>query len=295
MTDTISGSPLAVTRWSLLSRGLSNSIVILIALLTVSATNCYTPDGTLSNDQPCNVSASASVCCTQGFLCTSNQLCQPANCWGDGGNPLQLIRGTCTDKTWAAPECQGHFVAEGPTGGEWVMRCGNNSSNYCSSADDCCTRDSFLKFTLDDSTITATAGVVPFTKVTASKASSTATTERDDDSFENFDIVNIFGIFDIFDIIYSPFCNHDCGHTKADNAGSSPSTAIAVGIGVGVGVGVVLVGCLLVVIFMRLRRKVIAAQQNNSAFGYAQQGGLSGIYPPIVRTYEPKELDSQQH
>ena len=72
---------------------------------------CYTPDGGVSNDRPCNFDGSESVCCTQGFLCTSNLLCQPAH-WhsGEGGNPLQFIRGTCTDKTWKSPNCQGHCV-----------------------------------------------------------------------------------------------------------------------------------------------------------------------------------------
>lgn len=83
----------------------------LLDIVSVSATLCYTPDGTLSSDQPCNLTASASVCCEQGFYCTSNGLCQPANWWnGVNGNPLQFIRGTCTDKTWAAPECGSHCI-----------------------------------------------------------------------------------------------------------------------------------------------------------------------------------------
>ena len=68
---------------------------------------CYTPDGTLSNDVPCNPDAPNSVCCTSGFLCMSNGLCQPKNY----PNQDQFIRGTCTDKSWAARECVDFCVA----------------------------------------------------------------------------------------------------------------------------------------------------------------------------------------
>lgn len=76
------------------------------------ATLCYNPDGSVSNDVPCNSTASVSVCCTQGFICTANMLCQPQG-WYDNttGNPLQLIRGTCTDKSWSSNKCPGYCVA----------------------------------------------------------------------------------------------------------------------------------------------------------------------------------------
>jgi hypothetical protein len=96
-----------------------SSLLTTIPLLAIllhptpgAAVLCYTPNGSVSNDRPCNFTAPASTCCTQGFLCTSNQLCQPEDWWdGTGGDPLQFIRGTCTDQTWEAPQCQGHCVA----------------------------------------------------------------------------------------------------------------------------------------------------------------------------------------
>jgi hypothetical protein len=69
---------------------------------------CFTPDGSLSNDVACNPTDPASICCTAGFLCMSNGLCQPAVSFAQSSN--RFIRGTCTDKTWAAPECRGFCV-----------------------------------------------------------------------------------------------------------------------------------------------------------------------------------------
>ncbi|GAQ07920.1 hypothetical protein ALT_5241 [Aspergillus lentulus] len=271
-------------RWLL--RHQTNASFIFLALLStvpsISATNCYTPDGTISNDRPCNASASASVCCTQGFLCTSNQLCQPPGWWdGSDGNPLQFIRGTCTDKTWAAPECQGHCVADNPSGGEWVMRCGNTTSNYCCSADDCCTKASYLKFTLDEPTITATAGIEPTSTATttteSSRETSTATTSTWTSKTP------------------TPTTSAASNSNDSRSSKSDSTTSIAIGVGVGVGVGVVIIGCLLVLFVMRSRRKKrLAAEQNNSAFLRGSQEGPFGVYPPVTRVQHPSELDSQQ-
>ncbi|GIK03613.1 hypothetical protein Aspvir_007686 [Aspergillus viridinutans] len=266
--------------WLLFRRQVNASFIFLALLSTVpsvSATNCYTPDGTISNDRPCNASASASVCCTQGFLCTSNQLCQPAGWWdGSDGNPLQFIRGTCTDKTWAAPECQGHCVADNPSGGEWVMRCGNTTNNYCCSADDCCTKASYLKFTLDEPTVTATAGIEPTSTATttteSSRKTSTATTSKETS------------------ITSTPTTSAASNSNDPHSSRSGSTTSIAIGVGVGVGVAVV--GCLLALFLVRLRRKKrLAAEQNNSTFLPRSQ---FGVYPPVARAQHPSELDSQQ-
>ena len=57
------------------------------------------------------------------------------------------------------------------------MRCGKNSNKYCCSSDDCCTRASFLKFTMDGPTVTATAGVAPTTTVATTASSDEMSTE----------------------------------------------------------------------------------------------------------------------
>ncbi|KAG2421490.1 hypothetical protein HFD88_005465 [Aspergillus terreus] len=88
------------------------AFLLLQVVIPISAQLCYNPNGSISNDRPCNSSADVSVCCEDGFVCTENKLCQPMG-WYDGsdGNPLQLIRGTCTDKTWKSGNCPGHCIA----------------------------------------------------------------------------------------------------------------------------------------------------------------------------------------
>ncbi|GFF28741.1 hypothetical protein IFM51744_00637 [Aspergillus udagawae] len=276
------------SRWLLFRRQVNASFIFLALLSTVpsvSATNCYTPDGTISNDRPCNASASASVCCTQGFLCTSNQLCQPAGWWdGSDGNPLQFIRGTCTDKTWAAPECQGHCVADNPSGGEWVMRCGNTTTNYCCSADDCCAKASYLKFTLDEPTITATAGI---------ELTSTAKTMTESSSKSSAAITTTSTGTSITS---TPTTSAGSNSNDMHSSSSASTTNVAIGVGVGVGVGVVIIGCLLALFVLRLRRKKrLATEQNNSSFLPGSQKDAFGVYPPVARAQQyPSELDSQQ-
>ncbi|EFW21525.1 predicted protein [Coccidioides posadasii str. Silveira] len=147
----------------------------------VSSQLCYTPDGTLSNDRPCSADGGESACCQPGFLCTSNKLCQPAH-WhrGVGGNTLKFIRGTCTDKTWKSPECQGHCVKENPGGGEYVMRCGETSSRYCCSAEDCCQRQESQKIDLGEPNTIATAGVFPSTSTTSATTSTPSPSSAQD-------------------------------------------------------------------------------------------------------------------
>jgi hypothetical protein len=83
--------------------------ISLLILLPIANSLCYTPDGELGNDVPCNPENLPSVCCTAGFVCMSNGLCQPAN-WYEAGSS-QFIRGTCSDQTWTAPQCHGYCVA----------------------------------------------------------------------------------------------------------------------------------------------------------------------------------------
>lgn len=60
---------------------------------------CYYPNGEKSPDHPCDEDAEVSACCGGSFgsICMSNKLCAG----GDGG----IVRGSCTDKNWASPEC----------------------------------------------------------------------------------------------------------------------------------------------------------------------------------------------
>jgi hypothetical protein len=67
--------------------------------ICLAVSKCYYPNGIEANDFSCDPDAEESVCCSGGLgtVCLSNKLCIGAD-----GNTL---RGSCTDKNWASPEC----------------------------------------------------------------------------------------------------------------------------------------------------------------------------------------------
>ncbi|GAD92401.1 hypothetical protein NFIA_108590 [Paecilomyces variotii No. 5] len=233
------------------------SFLLLDIITFVSATLCYTPDGHLTSDQPCNLTATASVCCEQGFLCTSNGLCQPAGWWnGENGNPLQFIRGTCTDKTWAAPECGSHCIIESVTGGEWVMECGTKVDKWCCSADNCCSNSSYEQFALGLPSITATAGVYGTSTATPISLPTTMTnSSMNATATANGTRPEVTAKATSSGYITNPSSIPSAGSSSSSSSSSGSSKTTAVGIGVGVGVGSAAVAGIVGAIIFCLRRK----------------------------------------
>ncbi|KAK2738772.1 hypothetical protein FQN55_000410 [Onygenales sp. PD_40] len=213
------------------------SLYILRVVSPASATICYTPDGSISNDMPCNAAAEVSVCCEDTFVCTENQLCQPMGWYnGTDGDPLQLIRGTCTDRTWESPECPGRCIAESPGGGEWVMRCGSGSEEYCCSDASCC-ENGGKRYNLGNSSMSAIAGqqVLATSTTQSSRPTSTSTptsTSR----------------------VPTPTASETDGPDTGASTNSHSKT-IAIGVGVGVSCGVVILGCLVYLLWRKRKSK----------------------------------------
>ncbi|KAK2797824.1 hypothetical protein FQN50_009068 [Emmonsiellopsis sp. PD_5] len=259
------------------------SLFILRAIDPASATICYTPDGSISNDMPCNPAAEVSVCCEDTFVCTENKLCQPMDWYnGTDGDPLQLIRGTCTDKTWESPECPGRCIAESPGGGEWVMRCGSGSEEYCCSDASCC-KNGGKRYNLGNSSMSAIAGQQVLTTTQSSRPTSTSTS---------------------MSITTSTLT--DPTPTALETDGTSPgastnshSKTIAIGVGVGAGCGVVILGCLLFLFWRKRKRGRDAAAQaarvaDPTAHGsyMASQSGMMSEAEK-AREWRVQELESQ--
>ncbi|KAI1974843.1 hypothetical protein LOZ53_006827 [Ophidiomyces ophidiicola] len=158
--------------------------------------------------------------------------------WHDGVEPLKFIRGTCTDKTWKSPKCQGHCVQENPSGGEWVMRCGQNATKYCCSAEDCCMRNDYIKIELDRPTVTATAGIF----LSASTSLTIAPSSSEISPSSSFQ---------------TPTSSPSVFPTPiSDPSKDRRSLGLRVGVGVGVAIGVLLVlGALALWKFFQNRRK----------------------------------------
>ena len=78
--------------------------VLLPACLALSADKeCYTGNGTVTEDLPCH-SDDVSFCCGVGWSCLSNGLCQ----WRDS---TSFAEGTCTDKSYPMNACLGSCLA----------------------------------------------------------------------------------------------------------------------------------------------------------------------------------------
>ncbi|KAK0385360.1 hypothetical protein NLU13_7836 [Sarocladium strictum] len=111
-------------------------LLLLLTAIPVVLAQCYYPNGAeAKDDKPCDENAENSMCCTAstGSLCLSNKLCS-----GPNGN---VIRGSCTDKDWDAPECASYCLGES-RGGTDLISCFNSTSSdisyCCDHTTDCC-------------------------------------------------------------------------------------------------------------------------------------------------------------
>ena len=104
-------------------------------------TTCYFPAGVVSPGRPCHPKAPNSGCCSPGFTCLSNGVCE-------AGASIQkdfkytLYRSGCTDLTWKDPSCP-HFCIspeDNRTGGHGLQICSETQGTYCCRRDgvDCC-------------------------------------------------------------------------------------------------------------------------------------------------------------
>ena len=63
---------------------------------------CYSPNGVIAGgNYPCFLDQEQSACCGSGTICEASGLCKVEGSVGVS----DLIRGTCTDSTWASSEC----------------------------------------------------------------------------------------------------------------------------------------------------------------------------------------------
>nr|POE72356.1 hypothetical protein CFP56_12229 [Quercus suber] len=77
---------------------------------------CYYPDGiTVSTDEVCNSTATASSCCPSSSFCLDNGLC-----FGEG----VVSRGSCSDPTWASDTCAGYCKNEEKSSAVPITPCG---------------------------------------------------------------------------------------------------------------------------------------------------------------------------
>ncbi|KAF3913499.1 hypothetical protein AA313_de0210162 [Arthrobotrys entomopaga] len=127
------------------------SVLWLILLRMALATDCFFPNGTQSEDSPCNPNG-PSMCCGPGVSCLGNGVCL-------GGTYLSGIwrytfaRGSCTDQNWEDHHC---FNPDGD-----------------SSGNDCATRDDVFSLSGGTSIVTVIGIPGPTTVTTTTTVTST--------------------------------------------------------------------------------------------------------------------------
>ncbi|KAL7934403.1 hypothetical protein V8C35DRAFT_302496 [Trichoderma chlorosporum] len=112
-----------------------NTFLQLLVPCSAAIKQCYYPDGSPSSNFPCDPNAQQSACCGGGLgaTCLSNKLCQ--------SNDGNIIRGSCSDKNWASPQCA-NFCLSADTGGTDLISCSNvtnsDTSYCCDHTNGCC-------------------------------------------------------------------------------------------------------------------------------------------------------------
>ncbi|KAI8672056.1 hypothetical protein NCS56_00667900 [Fusarium sp. Ph1] len=221
-----------------------------------AAQKCYYPNGEEAPDHPCDEDAEVSACCGGSFgsICMSNKLCAG----GDGG----IVRGSCTDKNWASPECPLYCLGA-DTGGTDLVGCSNvtnTDTSYCCDHNANCCDNGVGRFNVYPSkpkpwatwNRQATEYLVVGTMYTGDPASSTAeatTTATSESSSAS---------------TTSEAATSATGEAQAPEPteASAPglSTGAQAGIGVGVGVGALVVAAV-IYLFWKMRKNEKAAKE----------------------------------
>lgn len=231
---------------------------------------CFYPNGLIAiGDTPCDKDAQQSMCCgsSPGTVCLSNKLCASPN-----GN---IIRGSCTDRHWHAPECASFCLGMSParmrcnynyltavtgaaTGGTDLISCSNvtdtDTSYCCDHTVDCCDTgvgrfrvlpsdpDVWARFDTKEETYRVVGTMFtgnPTSSETETIATSTATTTSSGTTTEA-DPANE--------------TSSNASDEQGNETSNGLSTGAKAGIGVGAGLAVLLVLALAVFCWRRRRR-----------------------------------------
>lgn len=119
-------------------------------------------------------------------------------------------------------------AAENPSGGEWVMRCSDES--WCCASETCCSDKGSTKLNIGNATVTATAGVRESTTSPTSTSSTGSTSSTASSGSSS-------GSSSTGTLTTSPVSS--TSSVQPPEATSSNNNALAIGLGVGLGLGAV--------------------------------------------------------
>jgi hypothetical protein len=290
----------------------SYSLCLLLFFSARVLGQCFYPNGLLADgDTPCDGDAEHSMCCgkSAGSVCLSNKLCASPD-----GN---IIRGSCTDRDWHAPECASFCLGESlmrvqcrykaltaftgaATGGTDLISCSNvtdtDTSFCCDHTVDCCDTgvgrfrvlpsnpEVWARFDRNEETYSVV-GTMFTGNPTSSEAEATVTstsTTASSGTTTEAEPANE--------------TSRDANNEQGSKGNDGLSTGARIGIGVGAGLGVLILLLLAIFCWRRRRRprgnELDANSRNNSQTPHnagpgptekAYNGGLveaPGVVPP---------------
>ncbi|KAI5365956.1 hypothetical protein Slin14017_G035960 [Septoria linicola] len=296
-----------------LLRAAGTLVVLHSSIKTVSAQNCYYPNGDVARtDASC--SSDGGACCPLGWDCLSNGLCFL------GGNEQYFGRYTCTDRDWGG-DCPQYCTSNNTAAGnEAIVQCSDGSwccdKNRDPQKPDCCSWDDKEVVDVPDGTtvtsITSTpkapSSVPPLTRTpssaTTTNDSTTTSSSRSSITTEAPTTIttratssdSTGGIVIITSIVTtsSPSATVVDANSDSEYPGShgAPNNGVVIGVSIGVSTAVLVFFIVLFLLWRRRRQKWAAQRSpptsdypnNHMSFMYNHGKGAHEIdsYPVAV-------------
>lgn len=81
------------------------TVLCLVTLIHATDKVCYHPNGSPSDDVPCDPGSPFSMCCSSPNACLASGLCKSVATNETSADADKFIRATCTDMTWTSDVC----------------------------------------------------------------------------------------------------------------------------------------------------------------------------------------------
>ncbi|KAM0280637.1 hypothetical protein ACHAQH_003944 [Verticillium albo-atrum] len=235
------------------------ALLIPTAAAQSSSQSCFFPNGTVAAGDMAacgggGADTAHSHCCNQGWACLSNGLCMAA-----GQDPAQLadatiLRGACTDQSWASPDCPRWCTdpeeIDNLNVPQPITACqGSRDVFFCVNADDagdCDEDEETIRFSGGSPSVVTTIGVSPTTSASDSSATNFGAASQTSSSPAD---------------AATSAVESGSGDSNG-GGGNGDSNALEIGLGVGIGVGGLGIVAALLFFFL-WRRRVRKAKAAN--------------------------------
>jgi hypothetical protein len=236
-----------------------------VYLSTIMDQTCYWPDATIvdHNYIPCTNTTTTGTytpCCIVGDYCFSNGLCL-------GTGSMTTYRGSCTDRSWASPDCPQYCLELCAGSGCGVWPCDGNGHFGCVK-EDCGTEQQIVvpAGTILLNAALSSAIAITQTSATTSSSEATPTHSTTSSSTRSTPSVSASAI----------------GSIDAQSC-HSPGTLAGVGIGIGVPLSIALL-VVLVLLYQEKRRVLACTWHAGGSESISKETGTNNDGPKWMQT-----------